>query len=291
VPPNPRPTQICAATYADLYLDTPPAARNASWLAATLRHYGAEIASPRSEVHWSWCDAIFMGVNVWARIGNITGDDKYFERMLNNFKYAVEPSGYGFWSEEDHLFYRDPPARGAPSGVYWSRGNGWVMGALVAALQYSPAEDPRRAVYVDYFKKHAARLRGLQGADGCWRVSLTQPEYNPVPETTGTALFTHGMAYGVAAGLLDGAEYAPALERAWRCLSKTALQPSGLVGYCQPVGWEPVRSVRPDMTSSFCTGQFMMAASSLSKLAPEAVPPEAGGPATRRAGSGGKRRG
>jgi opacity protein-like surface antigen len=217
---------------------------------------------------------------------------QYYDRMLSNFNYSVGPSGYGFWSPEDRLFYRDPPARGAPPRVYWSRGNGWVMGALVAAIEFSRPDDPRRAVYVDYFKQHAARLRGLQGESGCWHVSLTAPEFNPTPETSGTALFTHGMAWGVRAGLLDAAEYAPTLERAWRCLSKTSLQPGGLVGYCQPVGYEPGRNVRQDSTSSFCTGQFIMAASSLSRIAPEAAPAEgaAGALAARRAG-GGKRRG
>jgi rhamnogalacturonyl hydrolase YesR len=74
--------------------------------------------------------------------------------------------------------------------VFWARGNGWALGALVAAIEHSPPDEPHRGAYVGYFKNHTARLAGLQGADGCWRSSLTRPDFNPLPETTGTALFT-----------------------------------------------------------------------------------------------------
>jgi rhamnogalacturonyl hydrolase YesR len=211
-------------------------------------------------------------MSVYARIGNITGDPRYAQQAFKNFDFAAGSQGYQFWSQRDSLFYRDPPKWGqayVPEGVYWSRGNGWAMGALVTALQFSGPADPHRAVYEGFFKRQAARLLRLQGARGCWPVSLTRPEADPAPETTGTALFAYGMAWGVRAGVLDAAEYGPALDRAWGCLSGTSLQQSGLVGYCQPVGDRPGGGGGANATSSFCVGQFLLAASALAQIAPQ----------------------
>lgn len=94
-----------------------------------------------------------------------------------NFVYAAlspHPNGFAFWSKSDSLFYRDPP-QDHPNGVYWSRGNGWVAAALVQALKYAPPSDPHTQTYRLVYRQHMARLAELQGADGCWRSSLTNP--------------------------------------------------------------------------------------------------------------------
>jgi len=37
-------------------------------------------------------------------------------------------------------------------GLYWSRGNGWVMAALVRVLDILPTTDSHRATYVSDFQ-------------------------------------------------------------------------------------------------------------------------------------------
>jgi rhamnogalacturonyl hydrolase YesR len=131
--------QICAATYAELYLNSP--AKNKTWVAATITHLHAELASPASIKSWFWVDAFFMAMSVYARIGALTGNTAYFNKMHANFQYAAlqpHPHGYALWSQDQGLFYRDPP-KGKPDGVFWSRGNGWAAAALVQAMKYSPA--------------------------------------------------------------------------------------------------------------------------------------------------------
>lgn len=94
-----------------------------------------------------------------------------------NFVYATlspHPNGYAFWSKSEALFYRDPP-KDTPNGVFWARGNGWVAAALVQALKYAPPSDPHTQTYRLVFRQHMAKLAQLQGADGCWRSSLTNP--------------------------------------------------------------------------------------------------------------------
>ena len=129
--------------------------------------------------------------------------------------------------------------------------------------------DPHRGEDVRLFRLLAARLLELQGADGAWRSSMLQAARFPTPETTGTACFTKGLAFGVNAGLLDEGTYAPAVRKAWAFLSRTALQPSGQLGFCQHAGGAPTNDAQmlsANSSSDFCTGMFLGAAAEVSKM-------------------------
>jgi len=39
---------------------------------------------------WSWCDALFMGPTVWAKMGNVTGKKKYFNFMYQEYKASTD---------------------------------------------------------------------------------------------------------------------------------------------------------------------------------------------------------
>ena len=75
------------------------------------------------------------------------------------------------------------------------------------------------------------------------------------------------MAYGINAGLLDRPTYLPVVEKAFGFMYTTALQPSGLYGFCQPVGGSPEHNINAASTSDFCVGQFLLACSQVAKLA------------------------
>lgn len=103
--------------------------------------------------------------------------------------------------------------------------------------------------------------------DGAWRASLLNPSAFPVPETSGTAEFVFGMAWGINTGLLPAVEYTPVVARAWSWLEGTALhKDSGLVGFCQPGGDQPENNFNSSSTTNFCVGQFMLAAAQMLKL-------------------------
>ena len=63
----------------------------------------------------------------------------------------------------------DPPYK-EPNGnsCYWSRGNGWVVAALVRVLNAIPKNENHRTEYIADFKKMMAALVPLQRADGYW---------------------------------------------------------------------------------------------------------------------------
>ena len=126
-----------------------------------------------------------------------------------------------------------------------------------------------RSSYVEIFKLHAAKLVSIHSADErgiYWHSSLLNASGYPAPEMTGTASFVYGIAFGINEGLLTRATYLPVVDKAWKFMSTTALQPSGLFGYCQPVGGSPEHDVNATSTSDFCVGQFLLAATQMHLL-------------------------
>jgi rhamnogalacturonyl hydrolase YesR len=96
------------------------------------------------------------------------------------------------------------------------------------------------------------------------------------PETSGTALFTYGMAWGIRKGVLDAATYGPIVVKAWNGLVQTALQSNGMLGWVQSTGAEPCdpddttglgATVRPNF-DDYGVGCFLLAGSAVYGIAP-----------------------
>jgi len=174
----------------------------------------------------------------------------------------------GLWSPEHGLFYRDPTyfASVSPNGlpVFWGRGNGWAMSALARAASALPAGHTFRAELQGKLLSMALALAPLQGADGLWRANLLDAGAIPNPETTSTAGFTMALAWGIREGFLPRS-LEPTLWAAWQGLASVSLQPSGLVGWCQPVGAAPGPATQ-ESTSDFCVGLWLLAAAEVHRL-------------------------
>jgi rhamnogalacturonyl hydrolase YesR len=216
--------QLCGAVYIELYkqgLDR-PAPRSASTLQATVAQFDAEIAlGKQTDGSWHVIDVTYMAMAPLSRLGALTGLQKYFDKQWANWRSSMlEPpsrsadGACGLWNATDRLFHRDGTKLG--TAIYWGRGNGWAMLGLVDALRWGDAvsvkggsADPHRGSYLVVYKEFAERLLELQGADGAWRSSLLDSEHYPTPETSSTACFTHGLAYGVNAGILEKSAFAP----------------------------------------------------------------------------------
>ena len=97
-------------------------------------------------------------------------------------------SSLGFCCELRHCGSQTKTPNG--NKVFWSRGNGWAFAAMARTLEALPASRTAdRKEYASKLITMAARLKTLQGKDGCWRPSLEDPEEFPAIETTGTSLF------------------------------------------------------------------------------------------------------
>jgi unsaturated rhamnogalacturonyl hydrolase len=57
---------------------------------------------------WNWIDALQMAMPVFARLGTIYNDKRYFDRMHEMYLYTKLKHGTnGLYSPEDHLWWRD----------------------------------------------------------------------------------------------------------------------------------------------------------------------------------------
>lgn len=226
---------------------------------------------------WWWIDAIQMGMPGFAKMGKLTGEQKYFDKMWQMYEYTRNQHGeHGMFNQKDGLWWRDqdfdPPYK-EPNGedCYWSRGNGWVYAALVRVLDEIPANEVHRQDYINDFLTMSKAIKAYQREDGFWNVSLHDPNHFGGKELTGTSLFVYGMAWGIRNGLLDRDEYLPIVLKAWNAMVKDAVHPDGFLGYVQGTGKEPkdgqpvTYDSKPDF-DDFGTGCFLLAGSEIYKL-------------------------
>jgi len=255
--------QAIGQTYLDLYKQ----AHDPAMLKPIRERMDAVMQLPddKEKPLWWWCDALFMAPPVLTRLYTITGDRKYLDFMDHEWWITAGL----LYDPGVHLFARDATFLGKHQangqGLFWSRGNGWVMAGLVRVLAEMPADYPTRQKYVTQFQEMAAELASIQGADGLWRPGLLDPSAYPLPEVSGSAFNVYAMAYGVNHGLLDRAKYLPVIEKGWAGLI-AHIYTDGRLGCIQPIGAAP-----GDYTETasyvFGTGAFMMAGSEVDKLA------------------------
>lgn len=227
---------------------------------------------------WTWIDAIQMAMPIYAKLGRMSGERKYFDKMWKLYNWTRNTCGEnGMYNAKEGLWWRDadfdPPYK-EPNGrnCYWSRGNGWVYAALVRVLEEIPADEAHRAAYIEDFLNMSKALKKCQRKDGFWNVSLHDESNFGGKETSGTALFVYGMAWGVRNGVLDRDEYLPVLLKAWNAIVTEAVHPDdGFLGYVQGTGKEPKdgQPVTYDSVPDFedyGIGCFLLAGTEMYKL-------------------------
>ena len=219
---------------------------------------------------WWWCDALFMAPAVYARMSVLTGDPKYLQAMDTAWWRTYDR----LWDADAHLYARDErfvtERDSHGKKIMWSRGEGWVIAGLARVLEVMPADFPSRPRYVKLYQDMAARLIQLQDADGLWPSSLLDPAAFPEGETSGTALETYGLAFGINHGLLDRATYLPHVLKAWDALNRHIL-PDGLLGQVQTTGDQPVPTAA-DHTGMYASGPFIMAGLEIARFNDPATP-------------------
>ncbi|WP_454716486.1 glycoside hydrolase family 88 protein [Caulobacter segnis] len=206
---------------------------------------------------WWWSDALFMAPPVLARMSAQTGDANYLKAMdtqwWRTFARLYDPDESLYYRDERFIERRDEQGR----KLFWSRGNGWVMGGMARVLESMPADYIQRPRYITIFQAMAKRIAGLQRADGLWSSSLLQPERFPEAETSGSAFFVYALAWGINHGVLDRATYLPVVVKGWKGLEAQVL-PNGMLGAVQKTGDQPVTTA-PDDIGPYGAGAFLLA--------------------------------
>jgi unsaturated rhamnogalacturonyl hydrolase len=264
--------QCCGQTYIDLYLiDKKP--ERIKDIKASI---DLMLASDKFD-DWTWIDALQMAMPVYARLGALYNDNRYYERMYQMYITSKTVlGGKGLFNPKDNLWWRDkdfvPPYK-EPNGedCYWSRGNGWVVAALVHVLEVMPKDAPHRKEYLKTFEKMVKALISIQREDGFWNASLHDPNNFGGKELSGTALFAYGMAWGVNNGILSKKKYLPVILKAWNGMVKDAVHPNGFLGHVQGTGKQPSDSQptsydRIPNFEDYGLGCFLLAGSEVFKL-------------------------
>jgi rhamnogalacturonyl hydrolase YesR len=227
---------------------------------------------------WTWIDALQMAMPVYAKLGTIYNDNKYFNAMYELYSFPrYRSKGVGLYNTSDHIWWRDssflpPVTTSHGKQVYWSRGNGWVLAAFARVLDVMPAGAPHRDEYVTTFTEMSQALIAIQRTDGFWNVSLADSLDYGGKETSGTAFFTYGLAWGINKGYLDEATYKPYVIKGWNGMVNDALHSNGFLGYVQGTGKQPSDGQPVTYTSvpnfeDYGLGAFLLAGSEVYKLA------------------------
>jgi rhamnogalacturonyl hydrolase YesR len=267
--PYPNADDISVAqTYLDLYLQAPSPKKIAHTREQLDILINLKTLKPGDDrLPWWWCDALFMAPPVWAKMYRATGERRYLDYVHTQWQRTYDL----LYDKEEHLYARDASyagtgARREPNGkkVFWSRGEGWVLGGLARTLDYIPDDDAKKPFYVQQLREMSARIAQLQGQDGLWHAGLLDPATYPLPEISGSALFVYGMAYGVNRGYLDAATYRPVIERAWAGILKHVYA-DGRLGGIQQTGAEPAFYL-PASSYNYGVGGFLLAAAELKTM-------------------------
>ena len=213
---------------------------------------------------WWWSDALFMAPPVWAKLSRVTGDERYCDYM--NHEWGITSNL--LWDPEEHLFSRDAKYlnKHEKNGkkIFWSRGNGWVMGGLVRVLEVLPTNDPRRPIYVEKLREMSAKVASIQGSDGLWRTGLLDAEEYPLPEVSGSAFFVYAISWGINHHILAAAEYRPVVEKGWSGMV-SHIYKDGRLGCIQPVGEAP-GAYKASASYVYGVGAFLLAGSEVEVL-------------------------
>jgi rhamnogalacturonyl hydrolase YesR len=208
-----------------------------------------------------------MGPPSLAMLAHVTGEQKYLD-LVDSLWWKTTDYLY---DPEEHLYFRDGSFlhKKEKNGkkIFWSRGNGWVMGGLVRILQNMPIDYPDRSRWIKLYKDMAARIASLQQPDGTWHASLLDPADYPSKETSGTTFYCYALAWGINHGILKKKKYSPVVWKAWKALVD-CLHPNGMLGYVQYIGGAPGK-VSYDDTEVYAVGAFLLAGSGIFKMANE----------------------
>jgi hypothetical protein len=135
---------------------------------------------------------------------------------------------------------------------------------LARVIPYLPKGYKDSAKFATQFKNLAAELASIQQSNGLWTSDLIHPTNYPQKETSGSAFFCYGLAWGINSGLLDRTKYEPVVRNAW----------TGLVGCLNAngsLGWVQGPDSKPGPTSAsgnqpYAEGAFMLAGAEIYKM-------------------------
>jgi unsaturated rhamnogalacturonyl hydrolase len=274
--PGPRFDHADDIAIAQTYIDLYRLKKDRKMIDATVATIDRLTTQPGDElkkngITWWWCDALFMGPPTLVKLARTTGNASYLALNDRFFRETYDR----LYDKQEHLYARDAnflinqkgEGKREANGqkIFWSRGNGWVVGGLVRVLEELPKNHPTRAFYLQQYKEIIDRVVSLQQPDGLWRASLLDPASYPGGESSGSGFFTYAIAWGINNKVLDRNKFLPVVKRSWAGLN-TLVHADGMIGWTQPVGADPRKNFNEDSWEVYGAGAYLLAASEVIKL-------------------------
>jgi unsaturated rhamnogalacturonyl hydrolase len=180
-----------------------------------------------------WADDLYMSVPFLARMGQLSGDNRYFDdaarQVLNFSKYLWDENKELYW----HCYYSDLARNGV---AHWGRCNGWVMMAKVNLLNFMPADHPDRPAVIKDLERQIIGIAKYQNADGLWHQLLDKND--SYTESSCSAMFVYCIAMAVNEGWIDK-RYATIALTGWNGLKANKITEEGqLKDVCVGTGIE-----------------------------------------------------
>lgn len=159
-----------------------------------------------------WADDLYMSVAFLSRMGDLTGEQKYFDdavRQVKNFrKYLYNPNNGLYY----HCWYSDNQKNGV---AHWGRSNGWVMLAQVDLLNHLPKDHPGFNEVVTILEEQIIGASRHQSQSGLWHQLLDKKD--SYLETSVSAMFTYCIGKAVNEGWIED-RYLSIAKRGWEGL-------------------------------------------------------------------------
>jgi unsaturated rhamnogalacturonyl hydrolase len=161
-----------------------------------------------------WADDLYMSVPFLARMGKLTGENKYFDDAL---KQVFHFTKYLWHADKElyfHCYYSDLNRNGV---AHWGRCNGWVMMAQANLMNFLPEDHPQREDLKKNLERQILGIAKYQDAEGLWHQVLDKTD--SYPESSCSAMFVYSIARAVNEGWIDK-RYASIAIRGWEGLKE-----------------------------------------------------------------------
>ena len=141
--------------------------------------------------HGEMSDAIFMGASILAAVGDLTGEQRYFDMAVRQIDFMN-----ALVRRDDGLYNHSPLAEAA-----WGRGNGFAAIGYALTLSHLSTDHPGFARILDEYRSYMQTLASWQNDDGSWSQVIDYP--GVYHETSSTAIIGFSIQRGINRGWLD----------------------------------------------------------------------------------------
>lgn len=179
-----------------------------------------------------WADDLYMSVPFLARMGKISGDNRYFEdaikQIVNFTKHLYDPQTGLFY----HCYY---DSNGENGVAHWGRANGWIAVAQTELLNDLPKDHPRRKELIALLLKDITGFSRWQDKTGLWHQILDRND--SYLETSVTAMYVYAIARAVNEGWIEKG-YIKVASAGWAALANRITDDGQMPDVCVGTGIE-----------------------------------------------------